>query len=80
MTGVYDLITDRAVARSSLLAMTSHLAHRETRWVFPKGQKAKSELDEARRNWQGSFRLVPSQTHPDAAIIVADGVRPREKK
>jgi len=81
VTGVCDVITARAVASlDRLFSMTRHLAHRETRWIFPKGQKANSELDEARRNWQGSFRLVPSQTHPDAAIIVADGVRPREKK
>lgn len=79
VVGKYDVITARAVAHlDSLLAMTSHLAHAGTRFILPKGQCAKSELDEARRNWQGSFRLVPSQTHPDAAIIVAEGVRPRK--
>ncbi|MEO6113796.1 MAG: 16S rRNA (guanine(527)-N(7))-methyltransferase RsmG [Sphingomicrobium sp.] len=79
--GTYDVITARAVAPlDRLFAMTRHLAHSGTRWILPKGQKAKSELDDARRNWQGSFRLVPSQTHPDAAIVIADGVRPREKQ
>ncbi|MGI8931732.1 MAG: 16S rRNA (guanine(527)-N(7))-methyltransferase RsmG, partial [Sphingomicrobium sp.] len=76
VAGKYDFITARAVAGlDSLLAMTLHLAHAGTRFILPKGQTAKSELDEARRNWQGSFRLVPSQTHPDAAIVVAEGVR-----
>jgi len=39
----------------------------------------KSELDEARRSWQGEFRLVPSRTHPAAAIIVAEHVQRRGK-
>ena len=80
VTGRFDFITARAVARlDPLLAMAAHLAHTGTRFILPKGQGAKSELDEALRNWQGDFRLVPSQTHPDAAIVVADGVRPGKK-
>lgn len=76
--GRFDFITARAVAHlDPLFAMTAHLAHAGTRFILPKGKSAKSELDAARRNWQGRFRLVPSQTHPDAAIVVADGVRPR---
>ena len=42
--------------------------------MLPKGELAKSELDEARATWQGSFRLVPSRTHPAAAIVVAEHV------
>ena len=80
-TGHFEYITARAVAHlEPLFAMTSHLAHAGTRFILPKGQSAKSELEEARRSWQGDFRLVPSQTHPDAAIVVADGVRPRMKQ
>ena len=80
VTGRFDYITARAVARlDALLAMTAHLAHNRTRFILPKGKGVKCELDEARRNWQGAFRLVPSQTHPEAAIVVADGVRPGKK-
>ena len=80
VNGRFDYITARAVAPlDPLLAMTAHLAHSGTRFILPKGKSAKSELDDARRNWQGEFRLVPSQTHPDAAIVVADGVRPGKK-
>ena len=80
MTGKYDHITARAVARlDRLFAMASHLAHGGTRWVLPKGESVKSELDEALRTWQGSFRLVPSQTHSRAAIVVAEHVRRRGK-
>lgn len=79
-TGSFDYIAARAVAHlDPLFAMTIHLAHGGTRFILPKGQSANSELEAARRSWQGSFRLVPSQTNPDAAIVVADGVRPRMK-
>ena len=78
--GCFDFITARAVARlGRLFDLASHLAHDGTRWVLPKGESVKSELDEARRTWQGSFRLVPSQTHEQAAIIIAETVRRRGK-
>lgn len=78
VAGKFDFITARAVASlDRLFAMTIHLAHHQTRWILPKGQSAKSELDEVRRNWQGEFQLVPSQTHEGASIVIADGVRPR---
>lgn len=80
-TGKYDYITARAVARlDTLFGIARHLAHGGTRFILPKGRNAKSELDEARGNWQGRFRLVPSQTSPDAAIVVAEGVTPRENR
>ena len=78
--GRFDFITARAVAKlGRLFELSAHFSHAGTRWILPKGEKAKSELDEARRTWQGSFRLVPSQTHSRAAIIVAEGVKPRGK-
>ena len=80
VSGRYDHITARAVARlGKLFAMANHLAHEGTRWVLPKGESVKSELDEARQTWQGEFRLVPSQTHEKAAIVIAEHVRRRGK-
>jgi 16S rRNA (guanine527-N7)-methyltransferase len=74
-------ITARAVANlSTLFAMASHLADEKTRWVLPKGQSAASELEEARRTWQGEFRLVPSVTDAHAAIVIAEGVRRRRAR
>nr|WP_294851517.1 16S rRNA (guanine(527)-N(7))-methyltransferase RsmG [uncultured Sphingomonas sp.] len=79
--GHFDNITARAVASlDKLLGITHHLAHNETKWLLPKGQKAQSELEEARRNWQGRFSLVESATNPDASIIVASELRPRGKR
>lgn len=81
LTGSYDYITARAVARlDRLFGMACHLAHSETKWLFPKGERAQSELDEARRTWQGSFRLVPSRTHPASAIVIAQHVDRRGKR
>ena len=72
----YAVITARAVASiDRLLTMTAHLSHGGTIWVLPKGRTAQSELDEARKSWQGVFRLEPSRTDPDARILVALGVR-----
>ena len=71
-------ITARAVANlGALFEMADHLADEKTRWVLPKGRGAASELEEARRTWQGDFRLVPSVTDAEAAIVIAEGVRRR---
>lgn len=81
LDGKFDLITARAVARlDKLFGMACHLAHSETKWVLPKGESAQSELDEARATWQGSFRLVPSRTHPASAIVIAEHVERRGKR
>ena len=76
ITGTFDVITARAVAAvDSLLRISQHLSTDKTVWLFPKGKSAHSELEEARRTWQGSFRLEPSMTSREAAILVASGVR-----
>ncbi len=81
LEGKFDFITARAVARlDKLFGMAWHLAHSETKWVLPKGERAQSELDEAKRTWQGSFSLVPSRTHPASAIVIAEHVQRRGKR
>ena len=80
VVGCFDIITARAVARlDRLFEMAGHLTHDGTRWVLPKGETVKSELDETRRTWQGRFELVPSQTHEKSAIVVAEHVKRRGK-
>jgi 16S rRNA (guanine527-N7)-methyltransferase len=81
ITGTFDVITARAVASfEALLRISRHLSTDKTRWLFPKGKSAQSELDEARRTWQGEFRLEPSRTDPAAAIIIAEHVQRRGKQ
>ena len=76
VTGRFDVIAARAVAPAeTLLRISHHLSTDKSVWLFPKGKSAQSELDEARRAWQGRFRLEPSMTSDEAAILVASQVR-----
>ena len=78
VSGKYDCITARAVAPlAKLFGMALHLSHPGTIWLLPKGRSAKSELDEARRTWQGEYRMEASQTDAEASIVIAAGVRRR---
>jgi len=73
----YDVISARAFAPlPKLLDLAAPFADRATCFVLPKGKSAGEELEAARASWQGAFRLVPSVTDPEAAIIVAEGVTP----
>lgn len=79
--GKFDFITARAVASvDKIFGMSANLTHDGTIFVLPKGRSAQSELDEARRSWQGDFRLEPSLTSADAAILIASFVKPRGKR
>jgi 16S rRNA (guanine527-N7)-methyltransferase len=79
-TRSFDVISARAFAPlDRLLVVAEHLSAPHTRWILPKGRKAKSELEAAHASWQGSFHVEPSLTDPEAGIIVAEGVR-RAKK
>lgn len=71
-------ISARAVAAlPALFANAHHLSDKDTLWLLPKGQTAQSEVDAARKAWQGSFHVEQSITHPDSKIVVAQGVRRR---
>lgn len=76
-----DVISARAVARlDALFGMAAHLATPATRWLLPKGRQAAAEVAEARRGWTGDIRLEPSATSPEAAIVVADHIRRKERR
>jgi 16S rRNA (guanine527-N7)-methyltransferase len=78
--GSFDVITARAVASlASLLEISAHLSTRKTVWALPKGRGAARELAEARRSWQGEFRLEASVTDVDSFIVVATGVRAKRQ-
>lgn len=79
--GRFDAISARAFAPlDRLLPLAHRFARPETIWVLPKGRSAACELEAAHGSWQGAFRIEPSVTDPDAAIIVATHVRPRGKR
>jgi 16S rRNA (guanine527-N7)-methyltransferase len=71
----FDVISARAFAPlPKLFELALPFSDESTRWVLPKGKSAAEELEAARASWQGDFRLVPSITDSQAAIIVATGV------
>lgn len=71
------VVSARAVAElSKLFSSTIHCTDLSTVWILPKGRNVHSELDDARRNWQGVFHVERSLTADDSGIVVARGVRP----
>ena len=73
-----DVISARAFAPlDRLLPLAHRFSHPETMWLLPKGRSAASELEAASGSWQGEFRIVPSLTDPEAAIIAGSQVQPR---
>lgn len=74
----HDVISARAFAPlDRLLPLAHRFSHPETAWLLPKGRSAASELEAVADSWQGDFRIVPSLTDSEAAIIVARHVKPR---
>jgi 16S rRNA (guanine527-N7)-methyltransferase len=77
-SGIYDVITARAVAPLvDLLRISAHLSTKNTVWALPKGRSAEGELAEAQQAWQGVFHVEQSVTDVDSRIVVATGVRAR---
>jgi 16S rRNA (guanine527-N7)-methyltransferase len=72
----YDVISARAFAPlDRLLHLGTGFSTAKSVWLLPKGRNAQTELEALDPSWQGSFRLEPSVTDPEAQIIVAEGVR-----
>jgi 16S rRNA (guanine527-N7)-methyltransferase len=75
------VITARAFAPLPKLFTLAHsFSTQKTIWMLPKGKSATSELESVRGTWQGMFHVKQSVTDPDAAIILASGVRKAGKK
>ncbi|MES2497390.1 MAG: 16S rRNA (guanine(527)-N(7))-methyltransferase RsmG [Pseudomonadota bacterium] len=73
-----DVISARAFAPlERLLPLAHRFSRPDTVWLLPKGRSAASELEAVTGSWQGGFRIVPSMTDPEAAIIVATNVGPK---
>ncbi|WP_340317442.1 16S rRNA (guanine(527)-N(7))-methyltransferase RsmG [Rhizorhabdus argentea] len=76
----FDVISARAFAPlDRLLPLAHRFSRDETCWLLPKGRSAVSELEAVMTSWQGDFRIVPSMTDPEAAIIAAAKVQPRAR-
>ena len=71
-----DIVTARAVAAmDKLLGYAQPYFERGAQGLFLKGEKAESELIEARRNWQFEAKLAVSQSDPRGRIVTIRSVR-----
>lgn len=67
----YGLITARAVtALPGLLDLAVPRLLPGGTMIFPKGQRAQQEVDEARKRWSFDLESMASQTDPDARILL----------
>ena len=72
------VISARAVAAlPQLIAGAIHLADADTLWVLPKGERARSEVADAKRTWQGMFHVKHSLVDPVSGIVVASQIARR---
>lgn len=71
-----DIVTARAVAPlDRLLGYAQPYFERGAQGLFLKGEKAESELIEARKSWQFEAELAPSQSDPRGRIVSIRRVR-----
>ncbi len=75
-----SVISARAFAPlPKLLTLAHSFSTEKTVWVLPKGRSAADELESVKQSWHGLFHVKQSVTDPEAAIIVATGVKPKRK-
>jgi 16S rRNA (guanine527-N7)-methyltransferase len=75
-----DVVTARAVAPlHRLLDLAMPLLMKGVLGVFPKGQDVEGELTRASKYWNIDAQLVPSQTSPQARIVIVRGLKRRTK-
>lgn len=71
-----DIVTARAVApMEKLLGYAQPYFERGAQGLFLKGEKAESELIEARKSWHFEAELAPSQSDPRGRIVSIRRVR-----
>ena len=71
-----DIVTARAVApMDKLLGYAQPYFQRGAQGLFLKGERAESELIEARKSWHFDAELAPSQSDPRGRIVTVRSVR-----
>jgi 16S rRNA (guanine527-N7)-methyltransferase len=73
-----DVVSARALAPlPRLFELAAPFFAAETRVLFLKGREAEAEVDEAKREWDFTARLVPSLTAANSHIVEVANLRPR---
>jgi 16S rRNA (guanine527-N7)-methyltransferase len=66
-----DVISARALAPlTELLALSKPHLRPEGIGLFPKGSRFREEIEEARRTWSFDVDCHPSQSQPEAAVLI----------
>jgi 16S rRNA (guanine527-N7)-methyltransferase len=74
-----ELVTARALAPlSKLLDLSRPFLATDGVCLFPKGERADTEIAEARKDWIMDLQQFPSRTSPAGQILRVSGLRPRE--
>jgi 16S rRNA (guanine527-N7)-methyltransferase len=70
-----DAVTARAVAPlTRLLGFARPFLSRGAVGLFPKGQSAEAEIDEARAAWRFTCNIAPSRSDPSGRILKVEGL------
>ncbi|NQW01508.1 MAG: 16S rRNA (guanine(527)-N(7))-methyltransferase RsmG [Rhodospirillales bacterium] len=73
-----DVVTARALAPlRKLLKMAVRFETGDTTYIFPKGEKARQELTDARKEWTMDVLETPSKTLAAATVLTLKGVSRR---
>ncbi len=73
-----DIITSRALAvLTKLLEYSKPFCKKNTKLIFPKGEKWKEEIKIAQKKWYFKYKAFPSETNIDGRIL---SVRELEEK
>jgi 16S rRNA (guanine527-N7)-methyltransferase len=68
----FSVISARAFAPlPKLLSLAHRFSTNETRWLLPKGRRAREEVEAAQADWSGVFHVEQSLTNAESAIIIA---------
>ena len=65
----FDIVTARALAKTSELLETIDSGDKNPLCLFLKGEKAQAELDDCKKHWNMDARLIPSRTDPSSSVI-----------
>jgi 16S rRNA (guanine527-N7)-methyltransferase len=72
------LVTARALAPlAKLLDLAYPLLAPGGQCLFPKGERAEAELQEAAQRWSMRVQSIPSRTSPDARLLLVHDIYPR---
>lgn len=70
-TAPFSVISARAFAPlPRLFGLAQRFSTDKTLWLLPKGRNAAKEWEEAKRDWNGNFRIAPSVTDDEAGILI----------